>query len=67
MPPTPLRVKPKPSCTAVNSPKTSSSSAQPSSPPGSLVVRMPIALIDTGPKLSSRIPAYSPLSGSRYR
>ena len=36
-------------------------------PPGSFVVRMPIALIDTGPNASSSTPAYSPASVSKNR
>ena len=63
MPPTPLSVKPKPSWTARELAVDEEQQRPAVPPPGSFVVRMPIALIDTGPIDSSRTPAYSPFVG----
>ena len=69
MPPTAIRVNPKPSCMPVpNSAVMMSSSEKPLDPSGLRVVMSPMALTDTmSARSSSSTPAYSPRSVSMYR
>ena len=67
-PPTPIRVKPKPSWIGVNSAVTSTRKAKPSRPSGNLVLMIPKALRSMTPwKDSSSAPMYSPAAGSKRR
>ena len=48
-----------------NDPRRTTSSAKPWAPPGMRVSRIPIAVIPMTPTLTSKIPEYRPLSGSK--
>ena len=68
-PPTPIRVKPKPSwMPGLNSTEMIARNEKPSEPSGNFVVITPIAVTDTtSSRLSWRMPAYSPRAVSMLR